>query len=216
MGGSPFDYYFLIIYTNKEIRMAEFVPQKHEATDFNGGQEYIGENLSQGIRGDEIQADDINNLVESALYSQTVAELAKNLVESVVVNAFAPPLVGMHHIQFSGEPTPAEIWGGTTWEIDTAYQGRVLVGSGGSYSLGATGGEETHPLTIEEMPNHSHTENGEVVGYKSGGGLDMNWVSEPAGSFATSTGYQTSTVGSSQPHNNMPPYKVVNYWKRTA
>jgi microcystin-dependent protein len=36
-------------------------------------------------------------------------------------------------------------------------RGRVPVGSGGSYSLGTTGGSETHTLTISQMPAHNHT-----------------------------------------------------------
>lgn len=191
--------------------MANFTPSKHEASEYNNGVQYVGANLAQGIEGDSLQADTINNLIESALYTQNQAESAQQLVSSVVVNAFAPPLVGMHHIQFSGEPTPAEIWGGTTWEIDTDYQGRTIIGSGGSYSLGAMGGSETHTLTIEEMPSHGHDieggtglidERGVVIQRGYGGEINLT--------------NGTIAKGGSLPHNNMPPYIVVNYWKRTA
>ena len=63
--------------------------------------------------------------------------------------------VNAHHIQYNGEETPAARFGGT-WQIDTDYTGRVLVGSGTGFTIGATGGEATHTLTIEEMPSHVH------------------------------------------------------------
>ena len=47
--------------------MAEFIPSKKLATDFNGGQKYINEKSSPN-------ADDFNNVIESALYSQQLAE----------------------------------------------------------------------------------------------------------------------------------------------
>lgn len=36
-------------------------------------------------------------------------------------------------------------------------RGRVAIGSGGSYSIGSTGGSETCTLTVNEMPAHTHT-----------------------------------------------------------
>lgn len=190
--------------------MADFIPSKKTASDFNNGVQYVNRDLSQGIQGDVVQAETINNLVESALYSQEQADSAKGLVDSVVTSAYVPPLVGMHHIQFAGEPTPAEIWAGTTWEIDTDYQGRTIIGSGDGYMFGANGGETSHTLTVAEMPNHTHNLPTGSAGYF---GTTRFCGSDGAGENLE---LATLSAGGSQPHNNMPPYTVVNYWKRTA
>ena len=49
--------------------------------------------------------------------------------------------------------SPASLFGGT-WE---QLKNRFLLGAGGSYSAGGTGGEATHTLTTSETPAHSHT-----------------------------------------------------------
>jgi microcystin-dependent protein len=37
---------------------------------------------------------------------------------------------------------------------------RFIVGAGGEYPVGATGGEKYHTLTVNEIPSHSHTGSG--------------------------------------------------------
>lgn len=194
--------------------MANFIPSKHTANEYNNGVQYVNEL-------DSVQAETVNNLVESALYTQEQAQSAKNLVNSVVVNAFAPPLVGMHHIQFYGEPTPAEIWGGTTWVIDTDYQGRTIIGSGGDYALGATGGSETHTheagnlygcIKINTYKQIS-IDNVASSNWTSNRTLYTNDTLEDVSAAQTTAARVGGTTASG---NNVPPYVVVNYWKRTA
>ncbi len=101
---------------------------------------------------------------------------------------------------------PETLFGGK-W---TKIEGRFLLGSSSAYSLGSTGGEETHKLTISEMPSHHHdmyagwtTGNAEAIYYNHNNG---NTTLSNACQFA----------GGDQPHNNMPPYQVVNIWRRTS
>ena len=72
-------------------------------------------------------------------------------------------------------------------------------------SLGGTEGEEEHTLTDAEMPSHNHS----VTYYNNGGGSGgvLNGEGQSVGQASTNT----STTGSDDPHNNMPPYITLNY-----
>ena len=119
---------------------------------------------------------------------------------------------------------PGTIFGGT-WE---QLKDRFLLGAGDTYKNGTTGGEKTHKLTVEEMPEHYHA--GIKYSYYN------QWLTSETGSNSNTVGlkfnsggnsysnvqnnenlqYSTDKRGGSQPHNNMPPYLTVYMWKRTA
>ena len=105
---------------------------------------------------------------------------------------------------------------GMTW---VRYaQGRTLVGVNSEDTdfdnVGDTGGEKKHTLTVDEMPKHKHTL---LCGYGEGSaGRDafryQYWASGDQG-------YQDWLVGesgSNTAHNNLQPYIVVSFWRRTA
>lgn len=107
---------------------------------------------------------------------------------------------------------PKNLFGGT-WE---QIQGRFLFGMDSSYPAGSTGGEITHALTIDEMPEHNHT-----IYYPNAGGPYGNAnISYPEGSDTNMTWCaemcKTAPTGGGAAHNNMPPYLSVYIWKRTA
>lgn len=66
-------------------------------------------------------------------------------------------------------------------------------------------GEETHVITIPEMPAHYHVSAAQFtgVGYPSGG--------YAGGGVSSGGGLNTSTVGGSQAHENMQPTVFVPY-----
>lgn len=127
---------------------------------------------------------------------------------------------------------PNTTFGFGTWAAFGA--GRTLVGVGTSdaaYAAGVTGGESTHVLTWDELavhghgvndPGHSHTYSawrqatypgGGILG---GGGLYGNPPISTGSTGGSGTGISLQNAGLSAAHNNMPPYVVVYFWKRTA
>lgn len=121
--------------------------------------------------------------------------------------------VGDVHISES-DTNPAEKFGYGTWEFIS--KGRTLVGIDPEdedfKTVAKTGGEKTHKLTIDEMPNHDHPLGTTGVHRAEGGG--------DTGLFAvydreTSGEKRTKTVGGDKPHNNLQPYYCVYIWKRT-
>lgn len=82
-------------------------------------------------------------------------------------------------------------------------RGKFLFGANENYAVGDEGGEENVTLTISQMPRHDH-------GLYTQNGSDMNRAKiTVTTSNATKTGDYTAYTGGSQPHNNMPPYRVV-------
>lgn len=79
-------------------------------------------------------------------------------------------------------------------------------------ALNQSGGERSHKLTIAEIPSHSHQQGSEALHNLFGGGSyvgERHWGgTSGVGAF---TKQNTSTVGVDQPHNNMPPYRVVQF-----
>ena len=103
--------------------------------------------------------------------------------------------------------SPASLFGGT-WE---RLKDRFLLGAGDSYAAGATGGEATHTLTVDEMPSHNHE-----IPFSPLAVADQafTWGNENLRGAGAS--HWTKEMGSNLPHNNMPPYLAVYMWKRVA
>lgn len=117
------------------------------------------------------------------------------------------------------------VWG----SVDSAHfnipdlRGRTLIGqgvagSGTTFNLADTGGEETHTLTTGEIPAHSHTDLGHthIEGTAAPAvGAAITGVPVPSAipsAGVTGTGNANlSNTGGGGAHNNMQPYAVVNY-----
>jgi len=110
--------------------------------------------------------------------------------------------------------SPAVLFGGT-WE---RIQDRFLLASGNTYSPGATGGEASHALSVNEMPSHAHTVSVTKTYVSSSDGETYQWkgyLNEQYSDDGTAS-YTASAAGGNAAHNNMPPYLAVYMWKRTA
>lgn len=117
---------------------------------------------------------------------------------------------------------------GGTWE---AYgSGRVLVGKSADTefdTIGETGGEKTHTLSVAEMPTHPH----ELYGTKnlsvysdtpySSNSLVLNEgavarIYWNGGGTTNYKSWYTGNTGGGGSHNNLQPYIVVYRYRRTA
>ena len=95
-------------------------------------------------------------------------------------------------------------------------QSRVPIGSGGGFTLGQVGGEESVTLSLSTVPFHQHA----IMA-----STDATSVNDPVGNvLGQATMYFQSqapdtlmspaaitTIGGSQPHTNIQPFLVINW-----
>ena len=174
------------------------------------------------LLGDRVLPDTIvgttetQTLTDKTLSTGSVIDANVNVVE-VLKKAYP---IGSVYINASNATNPATLLGFGTWSAFGA--GRTLVGidSGDTDfdTVEETGGAKTHTLGITEIPSHTH---------KISVGSASDWNDFLAGSNSvfginqsykgTDTTYSANElVGGGQAHNNLQPYIVVYFWKRTA
>ena len=105
--------------------------------------------------------------------------------------------------------------GQTTFALPN-LQGRIPIHTGNGFVLGQSGGETAHTLTLAELPQHIHTAQGASANATQPSPSGNVWAAHSFTAYAhTANGSMAagalSTVGGSQPHNNMPPYLVLNF-----
>ena len=161
--------------------------------------------------------------------SNTQLGLGENDIKRIVLSTFFP--IGSTYISTDTNFNPNTQFGGSWSKIEN----RFLLGSG-SRGVGTQGGEENVTLNQNQMPSHSHglgsnnitgftdisTSGGTPSGafyeerHSSSSGKDYSGRYKLAFSANRSWSGSISSTGGGQAHNNMPPYEVVNIWKRTA
>lgn len=88
-------------------------------------------------------------------------------------------------------------------------RGRFIVGAGDAYNVGDTGGSKQIALTVNQLPSHNHTIQGVRRGTGGGySGVDSYYIEKNA---ELETSVATGSTGSSQPHENRPPYYALCY-----
>jgi len=143
-----------------------------------------------------------------------------NQMQDNIENAFNNMLqkvfpIGSRYVTQSAETNPSTILGFGEWE---RFNGLVALGvdetDENMNTIGQTGGEKEHTMTLEEIVEHNHTmainAPKSVQQYASG---EARWplVNDASASKAT------SKTGASKPFNIMQPYEIVGYmWIRRA
>lgn len=107
--------------------------------------------------------------------------------------------------------SPATLFGGSWTQITN----RFLYAVPSSSAAKELGGENSHTLTVNEMPSHSHTIWGRAGSEQWA--LGDIWF-RAAGDGSSNEGRTTATYnsGGGRPHNNMPQYFTCYAWYRTA
>ncbi|WP_100405648.1 phage tail protein [Bacillus solitudinis] len=95
-------------------------------------------------------------------------------------------------------------------------RGRAPVHKGNQITLGQSAGEESHTLTMNEMPAHTHTINASTVAANKIETNNNVWANNGKNDYALqSNGVMSpealSSTGGGQAHSNMQPYNVANY-----
>ena len=120
--------------------------------------------------------------------------------------------VGYIYTTIDASFDPNTVFGGTWEKIENKFlRGSGTDADGNLLNVGDTGGEETHTLTLDEMPAHSHGYSSYSFSTTAAGSGSNTVVSSIKSSSAT-----TATTGGSanHPFSILPPYLVVIYWKR--
>ena len=164
---------------------------------------------ADAVTGAEI-ADDA---IDSEHYTDGSIDVA-HLSAGAIAAAYP---VGSIYMNASSSTNPNTLLGFGTWS--SFGDGRVLLGEGGGYANGSTGGATTaaHTLTTAEMPAHTHSMNGRKynISIHDIAGTVLEPYNTSFGSAQTPT---TNSIGGggSHSHSTLQPYITVHMWKRTA
>ena len=168
------------------------------------------------LQGNSVCNVKLSNVIVTFTYTNNIVNEVKVIenrlealgITSVLIDVIYP--VGSIYMSVNNV-NPATLFGGE-WE---QIKDKFLLSSGDVYTNGATGGEATHTLTVNEIPSHRHSRRTQPQGYAEQDKTKSEIISPASGSANAVTKYSDYT-GGGQAHENMPPYLTVNVWKRTA
>ena len=130
-----------------------------------------------------------------------VSQINGNDLADSAFRAYVKTVGAVLH-SFNDDFSPSALFGGS-WEKVTD---RFLVGAGGSYALGSTGGS-ADAVVVEHSHQVPAANGAETASIATGGnGSLVNWGEK----------YATISAGESGAGKNIPPYIAANIWRRVA
>lgn len=181
------------------------------SSTINAGGNFVGQYVT-GTWLQTVSATDLGRKPPKVAVIDESGWIYSRALSALILEAVYP--VGSIYISVNST-SPQTLFGGT-WK---AIRGKFLLGQSSAHTAGSTGGEETHTLTMDEMPEHTHPM------YSGNAGGDSEWTPDE-GAYLVDSVTQIKTTwwarlgmnyaGGGNAHNNMPPYLAVYMWKRTA
>jgi len=185
----------------------------------------FGASVADTVRDGAITAEKVaagaitgEKLASAAVTTDKLADGAVSAAKLAPGVAIPPGTILMWSGSVSNIPQGWALCDGTNGTPD--LRDRFIVGAGGGYAVGATGGAATVTLTVEQMPSHSHGVNDPGHGhYCVGSGSYVLGSTLYAGGSGTSwmltsvslTGITIQNTGGGQAHENRPPYYALCY-----
>lgn len=192
-------------------------------------------NLSVGCitsKNNNFELDKEGNLTVKSIKTATGISLNNEILDAIYP-------VGSIYMNINNT-NPKELFGGV-WE---QLKDRFLLGAGDTYQNNTSGGTSTVTLTTENLPSHAHGFSGTTSAnenhHHDGNTMEVRsqisnqassdtarpiassahhyglQITHDAGSHQHTFSGTTSNTGSGTAHSNMPPYLVVNMWKRVS
>lgn len=171
--------------------------------------------VSEMQQADNIKDEDIFMIIQNGANKKINLKQIEVAIKLATLQTAFP--IGSRYVT-QDNTNPSEILGFGTWE---RLKGKVCLGLDEDdtdfNTIGKTGGEKTHTLTINEMPNHNHNittwnnyNSGTMTGVKVAKTIDN-------ADGSSSSSQPISNAGGGEAHNNLQPYEVVGYmWIRRA
>jgi len=158
----------------------------------------------------------IPNVTTGLSYSSgtTVFDTVPKIGNESLIDFFYP--VGSIYTTSVSTFNPNTKWGGTWVKIE----GRFLYGSNSTKAVGATGGNEKVTIESRHLPDHTHPYSIHSPSFDEA--KIYNSVTDTTRTYANGANVSTSNTGGWKSVSNvdqldiLPPYEVVNIWKRTA
>lgn len=153
--------------------------------------------------------------VDAGVASIVDAKITDRRAQATMANAEPPGTIKIHNTAYAPIPAGWQACDGTNGTPD--LRGRFIVGAGGAYAEGATGGADSVTLTTAQIPSHSHSHShGETLhrGDEGTGSYVVNPVAARTGSASggfsqTNTDTNATAAGGGGSHENRPAFKAV-------